>query len=380
VTEPGVPVPGPPVDGSVPADGPDAAAPPGAAADFGVAVTHLVDAAGAGPILVVVDFDGTVAEIDPHPMGATILPAARRALRRLARLARAAPDRLTVAILSGRTAADVARRVRVGGVLYLGNHGNERGWLPPRRSAERLEVTLLPALLPFAERARRLGATVAAELARVVGRTAGAEPVAPPEWLYVEDKGPAVAFHYRAAPDPAAALAALEKAIARAGADGATSGFRRLDGRLVVEFQPEPTFDKGRAVAHLLEEVRPGAAIVLGDDRSDALAFAVVGEARGSGRLAAGLAVAVEGGREVPPEVRTAADLVLARPRDAARLLARLAAALEARLADRLGASSAGFAAGSSATASTPTRRRPPPGEPRPGGGATVAADPDGRR
>jgi trehalose-6-phosphatase len=351
VTEPGATVPvGPPADGPVPAGGG-----PVTAADPVTAVDRLVEAAGARPILVVVDFDGTVAEIDPHPMGATILPAARRALRRLARLARTAPHRLTVAVLSGRTAADVARRVRVGGLHYLGNHGNERGWLPPRRPAERLEVALLPALVPFAERARRLGTTVAAELARVVGRTAGAEPVAPPEWLYVEDKGPAVAFHYRAAPDPAAALAALETAIARAGADGATSGFRRLDGRLVVEFQPEPTLDKGRAVARLLEEVRPGAALVLGDDRSDALAFAVIREARGSRRLAAALAVAVEGGREVPPEVRAAADLVVARPRDAARLLARLAAALEARLADRLGEpGTAGFAAGSSPTASTP--------------------------
>jgi trehalose 6-phosphate phosphatase len=355
VTEPGATVPvGPPADGPVPADSPvPAGGGPVTAADPVTAVDRLVEAAGARPILVVVDFDGTVAEIDPHPMGATILPAARRALRRLARLARTAPHRLTVAVLSGRTAADVARRVRVGGLHYLGNHGNERGWLPPRRPAERLEVALLPALVPFAERARRLGTTVAAELARVVGRTAGGEPVAP-EWLYVEDKGPAVAFHYRAAPDPAAALAALETAIARAGADGATSGFRRLDGRLVVEFQPEPTLDKGGAVARLLEEVGPGAAVVLGDDRSDALAFAVVREARGSGRLAAALAVAVEGGREVPPEVRAAADLVVARPRDAARLLARLAAALEARLADRRSARTTGWATGSAATAAAP--------------------------
>jgi hypothetical protein len=36
----------------------------------------------------------------------------------------------------------------------------------------------------------------------------------------------------------------------------------------------------------------------------------------------------VEGGREVPPEVRAAADFVLHRPRDAARLLDRLSALL----------------------------------------------------
>ncbi len=316
------------------------------------------------PLLVVVDFDGTIAEIDPHPMGATILPLARRALRRLGAIASERPDRLVVAILSGRTAADVARRVRVGGLLYLGNHGNESGSLPRRSPAERLAAAPEPELAPFVERASRLGEGVAAELARVwAGEGAGplesaaraaravsapgelrSEGESPPEdesppddgpppppWFYVEDKGPAVAFHYRAAPDAAAALAALDRAIARAAEAGLTAGFRRLDGRLVVEFQPERTIDKGEAVARLIDRFGPGGAVVLGDDRSDALAFAVVREARRTGRLAAGLAVAVEGGREVPPEVRAAADLVLPEPIDAARLLAHLAGRLEGR-------------------------------------------------
>ncbi|HWP62949.1 MAG TPA: hypothetical protein VNO86_05720, partial [Candidatus Binatia bacterium] len=53
---------------------------------------------------------------------------------------------------------------------------------------------------------------------------------------------------------------------------------------------------------------------------------------RRSGRLGGALAVAVEGGREVPPEVRAAADLVVPRPLDAARFLAELARRLEASL------------------------------------------------
>ncbi len=303
----------------------------GTSASLEAALARLVERTESGPLLVVVDFDGTIAEIDPHPMGATILPLAQRALRRLARIASATPGQLDVAILSGRTAADVARRVRVGGLLYLGNHGNEGGRLPRGRPAEQLAVELLPELALFAPRARRLGEAVAAELGRIAGdRVPGGAP-APPAWLHVEDKGPAVAFHYRSAADHAAAFTALDSAIARVAEVGLTDGFRRLDGRLVVEFQPKGTIDKGEAVARLVERLGPAGVLVIGDDRSDALAFAVVREGRRSGRLADGLAVAVEGGREVPAEVRSAADLVLPRPGDAARLLARLATLLEAR-------------------------------------------------
>ncbi len=320
--------------------------------DVGAAVDRLVDSAGAGRILLVIDFDGTIAEIDPHPTGATILPLARRALRCLARIASRDPERLAVAILSGRTAADVAGRVRVGGLRYLGNHGNEGGRLPRGRPAERLRVELLPELAPFAERARRVGEAVTAELARIAGDGPEGGLPAPPAWLHVEDKGPAVAFHYRSAPDPAAALAALDAAIARVANGGLAAGFRRLDGRLVVELQPEGTIDKGEAVARLIAELRPAAVLVLGDDRSDALAFGVVREARRSGRLTGGLAVAVEGGREVPPEVAAAADLVVPRPRDAARLLARLAARLE----ERAGASSAGASSAGASSAGASSR------------------------
>ena len=63
------------------------------------------------PILLVSDFDGTLSPIVLDPWGALMLPAARMALRRLAGM----PD-IHVAILSGRGAADVAARVRIGGV------------------------------------------------------------------------------------------------------------------------------------------------------------------------------------------------------------------------------------------------------------------------
>jgi hypothetical protein len=66
----------------------------------------------------------------------------------------------------------------------------------------------------------------------------------------------------------------------------------------------------------------------MGDDRSDAEAFAAVRAARESGRLDA-LALAVLGARETPPEIHYTADATLPDPVAAARVLTLLARILE---------------------------------------------------
>lgn len=59
------------------------------------------------------------------PWSARILPVAQRALRSLASSAHA-----HVALVSGRTVADLAARARVGGASYRGDHGAERAEAP----------------------------------------------------------------------------------------------------------------------------------------------------------------------------------------------------------------------------------------------------------
>ena len=54
---------------------------------------------------------------------------------------RARPERVAVAILTGRTAADVAARVRVGGITYLGDHGLQAGTFPRGGDPARLVTT-----------------------------------------------------------------------------------------------------------------------------------------------------------------------------------------------------------------------------------------------
>jgi trehalose 6-phosphate phosphatase len=266
------------------------------------------------PLLVVTDFDGTLAAITLDPLATRIVPLARRALRSLAARAAQEPDRLRLVVLSGRTALDVAERVRVGGVAYWGNHGLESADLPRGSTPARMRVTVDPDLLASAPAARRLGIEVAEALGR-------------PDWLFVEDKGPSVAFHFRGAADPAAARQRLEAAIAAARGDPPDDTLVAMDGRKVIEFRPVGAGGKGRAVERLIERERPGAVLALGDDVSDAEAFEAVREAREAGRIE-GLTVGVHGAAETPSALLQAADVVLARPLDAARLLARLAAIL----------------------------------------------------
>lgn len=267
------------------------------------------------PLLVVTDFDGTLSPIVLEPMGARIEPIARRALRRLASLAERRPRRVSVVVLSGRLAADVAGRVRAGGVRYLGNHGIEGGALARGARAERLDVAMEASLERWTAPARAVAAAVVGRLGR-------------PDWLFVEEKGPTVAFHFRQAPDPEAAEVAVLAAIAEAEARLGGTGLATVGGRRIVELRPGAAGGKGAAMERLLEAERPGAVLVLGDDVSDAEAFRVVREARAAGRLA-GLAVAVQGAAETPPAVTEAADVELESPRDAARVLSAVAGALE---------------------------------------------------
>ena len=253
-------------------------------------------------------------------MAPLILPAARHALRRLARIARRRPDRLALAILSGRTALDVAGRVRVGGLTYLGDHGIQGGDLPVGVAAERLSVAHDPRLAGHREVARRLGD----EVERRLGGAA---------WLFVEPKGPSVAFHFRAAEDAAAARARIRSALDDAGAalPPALRGprFRHVEGRRIVELRPEDAGVKGDAVARLLARHGSTAALLIGDDRSDAEAFTMVARERDAGRLAAILLLGVRGARETPAELIAAADVILPEPAASAVVLRALARALE---------------------------------------------------
>jgi trehalose-phosphatase len=278
------------------------------------------------PLLLVIDFDGTLAVGSRDPAVARIEPLAQRALRRLAGLAADHPGRLQLAVLTGRVVADVAARVRVGGIDYLGDHGLEHGRLPRHGRAERLVITTDPAFDVHRDPAETLATGVAEELGR-------------PPWLFVERKGPSVAFHVRQADDVAVARARVVEAIEAVERRlGLIHGLAHYRGRSVVDLRPREAGGKREAVERLIQRHRPGAVAVLGDEMSDIDAFEAVIAARAGAPLV-GVTIAVHGlARAAPPELLAVADLRLGGAREVGRWLAALARRLAAEL--RVAASS----------------------------------------
>lgn len=257
---------------------------------------------GAGELLVASDFDGTLSHLVSDPWSARIIPAAQRALRRLA----VTPD-VHVALISGRTVLDLADRARVGGISYLGDHGAE--WAEAPRGFRST------ALRPIREPASDAEEAMAGELATVVPR------IVPEPWLIVEWKGTALTFHFRAAPDTVSARSRVREAVDRVDPHGVLA---RSAGRRSLELRPADASHKGAALRRLIDERHPAAVLMLGDDDSDALAFDALRSARSDGHIQ-GLAIAVVGHADVGTRVAPRADLALPSPDDAASLLRLLA-------------------------------------------------------
>jgi len=216
------------------------------------------------------DVDGTLAPIVTRPQDAAVPAETRAELERLAgRYA-------LVACVSGRTAADARRVVGLDGLLYVGSHGLE---LEPEAAA-------------WAQALRDFAATV--------------------PWP-VEDKGLTVSFHYRGAPDEAAAHAELVVVAERARA----AGLRARFGRKVLELLPPIDANKGTAIRRVLAGRGLRRALYAGDDTTDLDAFRALDD------LELGLRVAVASA-EGPPELRAAADVVVASPAEFVALLQQL--------------------------------------------------------
>ena len=66
------------------------------------------------------DFDGTISEIAPTSEAAVIHPRCAELLRRLV------GKFAVVAVISGRGARDLARKMDIPGGVFIGNHGAER--------------------------------------------------------------------------------------------------------------------------------------------------------------------------------------------------------------------------------------------------------------
>jgi trehalose 6-phosphate phosphatase len=196
--------------------------------------------------LLVLDFDGTLAEIADHPELATLTPGSREVIGRLAKR----PD-FVVVICSGRSIADVRHRADIEEVIYAGNHGLE------------IDGRGIEFLAPDAAAIKRDLAMIAFELRIALATTRGTE---------VEDKGLSIAVHYRRA--RRADIAFIGQTVQRIARTRT-----RFDiglGKMVFEVRPRDGWNKGKAASWIRARVGcdRGLPIVIGDDFTDEDMFA----------------------------------------------------------------------------------------------------------
>lgn len=188
--------------------------------------------------LLAFDFDGTLAPIVAFRHLA-LMPT--EVATRLATLA----SRLPVAIVTGRSVADVSWRLRFEPQYIVGSHGAEDA-IDPASAAER-ESTLDPL--------RRLLAAKAGELA-----AAGVD---------IEDKRQSIALHYRLSREPARALALIDATLA-----SSPVALHTFAGKKVVNALAAGAPDKAHAVNALVARSGADCALFAGDDVNDEPVFA----------------------------------------------------------------------------------------------------------
>jgi trehalose 6-phosphate phosphatase len=269
---------------------------------------------------VLLDIDGTLAPIVRHATDAHVPEATRTLLIEIAKRYG------LVGCISGRRAASARQVVAIGSIAYVGNHGAEL----LRAGATRPELD--PELAPWVARVRAFAARVyTSEHQRLRVRS--------------EDKDAIAAFHWRGAPDEAAAFAAVRAIAVQAQDEGLAVHW----GRKVLEVRPPVALDKSLGVGALLNGARGGgergsaepasgepgvgergggqsqfrAGLYVGDDTTDLDAFRGLRALADEGTLQCALCVAVRS-EEAPPELLEAADLTIDGPDGVRELLEAL--------------------------------------------------------
>ena len=235
--------------------------------------------------LLAFDFDGTLAPIVPVPTDAKL---SRAVASRLAALS----QRLPVAVISGRSLADLRQRLGFEPGYLVGSHGAEDPDDPAAAAARLLSLEPMRAHL----RSRR-------DLLHRAG-------------VMVEDKGLSLALHHRLSPSQPAARVAIEAVLA-----DRPPGLEVFGGKRVVNLVPAGSPDKADALLALVQRCGADTALFVGDDVNDEPVF----------DRAPPHWLTLRVGRDA----RSRARFYLDSPADVAMLLERLRAQLDARAAGR---------------------------------------------
>lgn len=207
-------------------------------------------------ILLCVDFDGTITPIKPRPRLARLGRKMRFLLADISK-----HTVVTLAIVSGRSLADVMQKVDLPGVIFVGNHGLEIKY--------KNKKFIYPRARKFAPIIKKLG-----ELLRVRIRLFSG--------VVLEEKGLSLSLHYRLL--KANKLPALRKTFFQVVDPYLKAGkVKFTKGKKVLEIRPNIDWHKGEAVLYLRKKLKVmgSSLIYIGDDITDEDAFSAVNKIGG---------------------------------------------------------------------------------------------------
>ncbi len=213
---------------------------------------------GDKPVILFLDYDGTLTPIVSRPELAVMSEDMRDLLRQLSK-------KVTVSVVSGRLRSDVESLVGIKGIFYAGSHGFD------------ISGPDVSMVYPPAEKTIPLIDEITQILKKELGSIEG---------VIVEEKRFSVAVHYRLVDEKD--LPRIKEVVDRV-MDG-RGNLRLMMGKKVYEILPDINWDKGKAIRWIMEalgfEWDKVSVVYIGDDVTDEDAFRAV-RTRGSGVLVA---------------------------------------------------------------------------------------------
>lgn len=267
-------------------------------ADISEALERILAVLDTAPSALLTDFDGTLSPIAPVPEAAFLHPDIARVLPSL-------NERLSMlSVVTGRATADVAQKVGLPDILYVGNHGLE--W------SENGVYVAHPAGVEAEQGVSQTLAEIEQDLRLQAIDLTG---------LLFENKRLSASIHYRLMEQPLQFEAILLPIAERRAAE---HGLRLSGGKMTLELRPTSSISKGTAVERIVHHRGLHGAIFLGDDVTDVDAFRVIRRLRTEHVLMTGLAIGVLSS-DTHPSVIAESDLMLESVDEVAALFVALA-------------------------------------------------------
>lgn len=206
-------------------------------------------------IIIFLDYDGTLTPIVKNPEAAVIAAGKKELLRKLSK-----NKMCKVAVISGRSLADIKNKIGLSNIIYSGNHGLE------------ISGPKFKFKVPVSREYKVILREIKNQLKKKFSFVRG---------ILLEDKGLCLALHYRL-------VNKNQIPLVESGFKEVTSPYllkHKIEikpGKMVFDIKPALRWDKGKAVLQLLSRQKAflrGKAILpiyIGDDKTDEDAFRVL--------------------------------------------------------------------------------------------------------